>query len=756
MSLKPLIVRVAVPTPLYQFFDYIVVDATTADQLPPVGARVRVPFRRRELVGIVVAAPVDSEFDHQKLKAVLECIDQESVLSADVLHLVQWMSSYYVCPPGQVYDLVLPKRLRDGLAVLPVGETIWRASTLGQKVELLSLQRARVQHAVMQYAQQNGHFSRQQAQQFGSSWRQAVKALLAKDYLTEHEEVPDISLPTAVDSTQQAPLHLTQEQQHIVDRIAPTEGFAVHLIHGVTGSGKTEVYLQLVEQVLAKGQQALLLVPEIGLTPQFVARVQSRLLARVAVVHSSLSDHERHTAWWHAQNGTADIILGTRASVFTAFDNLGIIVVDEEHDASFKQQDGVRYHARDVAIVRAKKLGVPIILGSATPSFESYHNALTGKYRLWEMQLRATGMELPTVHIVNVDKTQTDADFAKHGFSTMLKKQIEARLAKQQQSILYINRRGFAPTLYCPECGWIATCQRCDAHLTYHHSNVHSASMQVRCHHCGYQAQHSKTCPSCHRSELLPVGQGTQRVEESVKTLFPQARVLRLDRDSVSKKGAFDEKLAAIRGGEVDIILGTQMLTKGHDFPNVTLVGVLNADQGLYSADFRGPEQMFQQVLQVAGRAGRHQAGAVVIQTGFPEHPIFAQLVTQDYVAFAQQSIEERQLFAYPPFNHVALLRAESVVASEGLNFLRWCRGVALEVAQGEQQKEDQSMVAISDPVAAPMEKRAGRYRAQLLLKSSSRTNLHQVLQALITQVVNNPQSRRVRWSLDVDPMEMY
>ena len=280
--------------------------------------------------------------------------------------------------------------------------------------------------------------------------------------------------------------------------------------------------------------------------------------------------------------------------------------------------------------------------------------------------------------------------------------------------------------------------------------------MQVRCHHCGYQAQHSKTCPSCQRSELLPLGQGTQRVEDSVQTLFPQARVLRLDRDSVSKKGAFDEKLAAIRAGEVDIILGTQMLTKGHDFPNVTLVGVLNADQGLYSADFRGPEQMFQQVLQVAGRAGRHQTGAVVMQTGFPEHPIFAQLVTQDYVAFAKQSIEERQLFAYPPFSHVVLLRAESVVASEGLNFLRWCRGVAQDVACDKEQNGEQPAVAISDPVAAPMEKRAGRYRAQLLLKSNSRAKLHQVLQTLITQVVNNPQSRRVRWSLDVDPMEMY
>ena len=739
MSSDLKIIRVAVSVPLYRFFDYsLPKDA----EFPPVGARVKVNFRQRELVALVVAIDVQSDVSSNKLKPIIECLDKQPVLFDDLQKIIAWMSQYYVAPPGQVADLVLPKKLRLGQSIQPQGETKWQLSEAGKQQPLMSFNHAKVQQSVIKYLQNVGVINHETGKQFGNSWRQTIKTLVKKGFVNESIMPPTLTVQ-AVNNSQL--LKLKPEQQTIVDGIDCHRGFAVHLIHGVTGSGKTEVYLQLVEQVIAQGKQALLLVPEIGLTPQFVARVTSRLAVRVAVVHSGLSDDQRHKAWWFAKTGEADIILGTRASVFTAFKNLGIVIVDEEHDASFKQQDGVRYHARDVGVVRAKELNIPVILGSATPAFETYQNALNKKYKLWEMHERATGMQLPTVEIVDMSEKERDQNLLNTGFSKRLKQAVDERLQKGEQTILYINRRGFAPTLYCPGCAWISTCQRCDARLTHHRGAVDSQQLNVRCHHCGYQARQSKTCPSCQRSELLPVGLGTQRVEDSVQTLFPSASVLRLDRDSVSRKGAFEEKLAEIRNGNIDIILGTQMLSKGHDFPNVTLVGVLNADQGLYSTDFRGPEKMFQQILQVAGRAGRHRPGMVLIQTTFAEHPIFAQLIAQDYCAFVRESLIERRMFSYPPFSNIVLLRAESVIAQEGLSFLRWCR----------QQCPQVDSVAISDPVAAPMEKRAGRFRAQLLFKSASRSQLHSVLDHLVQKISNSQKQHRIRWSLDVDPAEL-
>ena len=739
MSSDPKIIRVAVSVPLYRFFDYSL--PKNAD-FPRVGTRVKVNFGQRELVALVVAVDVQSDVPSNKLKPIIECLDKHSILTDGLQNIIEWMSRYYVAPPGQVADLVLPKKLRLGQQAQPVGEISWQLSDEGQRQSIESFKRAKVQQKIIQYLQSDGVINRDNGQQFGNSWRQAIRTLIEKGFVAE-SMVPPTLTTQIVDKNKL--LKLKPEQKAIVEGIDLKKGFAVHLIHGVTGSGKTEVYLQLVEQVIAQGKQALLLVPEIGLTPQFVARVTSRLAARVAVVHSGLSDDQRHKAWWFAKTGEADIILGTRASVFTAFKNLGIIVVDEEHDASFKQQDGVRYHARDVGIVRAKERNIPIVLGSATPAFETYQNALSKRYTLWEMHERATGMQLPIVEIVDINEKEQDQNLRNSGFSKALKQAVDERLQQGEQTILYINRRGFAPTLYCPECAFVATCQRCDARLTHHRSTKNAQQLNVRCHHCGYQAWQSKTCSSCQRAELLPVGLGTQRVEDSVQTLFPAAKVLRLDRDSVSKKGAFEEKLAEIRDGSVDIILGTQMLTKGHDFPNVTLVGVLNADQGLYSTDFRGPEKMFQQILQVAGRAGRHRPGTVLIQTSFSEHPIFAQLIAQDYCAFAHESLVDRKLFSYPPFSNIVLLRAESAIAQEGLNFLRWCR----------QQCPQVNDVAISDPVAAPMEKRAGRFRAQLLFKSASRSQLHRILEQLVQQISQSKQQYRVRWSLDVDPIDM-
>ncbi len=731
------LVRVAVPVPLYRMFDYRVPQE---QKMPEIGARVWVPFGRRNLIGIVVETGVHTDVAATKLKYLDEVVDQQALLPDDVMQLADWITRYYVSSPGMAYELILPVRLRQGVDERPAGETIWQITEQGREVDPDSLSRAPVQKAIMVFLQQHETMNKSHGGDFSASWRTILKNFIAKGWALTNEQL-DLSEYAAEVSEHSPELKLTQQQQAIVSGIRTQSDFKVNLIHGITGSGKTEVYLSVVEAVLEQGRQILLLVPEIGLTPQFVARVKRRLAAKVAVIHSGLTDQQRHKAWWSAKSGEVDIILGTRASVFTPFKDLGLIVVDEEHDASFKQQDGVRYHARDIAIIRARQLAIPVILGSATPSLESSANAESEKYRFWSLTERATGATLPKVHIVDIRSERLN-----DGLSPVLQQQLALRLEKKQQSILFLNRRGFAPTLYCPECAWVAECQRCNAHLTHHQASSAHSQAGVQCHHCGYQAPLIDICPECHKSSLVPVGLGTQRIEHCVQQLFPEARVMRLDRDATSKKGALAEHLAKIQNNDVDIILGTQMLSKGHDFPNVTLVGVLNADQGIYSADFRGPELMFQQIVQVAGRAGRHQAGEVYIQTSFPEHPIFEQLITQDFAAFARTTLEERQMLLYPPYAYIALLRAESVQAQQGLQFLRWCR----------EQVPQQEFLQVSDAVPAPMEKRAGRFRAQLLFKSTSRKELHGVLQQLVHVIANSKEQRNVRWSLDIDPIDMY
>jgi primosomal protein N' (replication factor Y) len=509
------------------------------------------------------------------------------------------------------------------------------------------------------------------------------------------------------------------------------------LLLGITGSGKTEVYLRLAANQLEQGKQVLVLVPEINLTPQLEARFQQRFSGTPVVsLHSSLNDSERLHHWLLAQNGTARIVLGTRLAVFTPMPALGLIIVDEEHDSSFKQQDGLRYSARDMAVTRAKQLNIPILLGSATPSLESYHNALTGRYRLVRLTRRAVEeAQLPAIRCVDM-RLEKPAD----GLSSKLLQALTENIQNGRQSLVFINRRGYAPVLMCGQCGWLAPCLRCSSRLV-----VHLREKRLRCHHCGHEERIPRACPDCGNPDLAPLGQGTQRLEEIMAQHFPSARILRIDRDSTRRKHALKEMLQEVHEERVDILVGTQILAKGHDFKRLTLVGALNVDGALYSADFRAAERLFAQLMQVAGRAGRAaERGTVLIQTQFAEHPLFAALRHQDYEAFAATQLAERKQAGFPPYCHQALLRAEAPMLETTLNYLRQARKLALAIP---------APVTLYDPIPASMARLAGKERGQLLVQADSRRVLQQFLQHWVA-ALSAHKSRQVRWALDVDPLD--
>ncbi|HSW82511.1 MAG TPA: primosomal protein N' [Usitatibacter sp.] len=533
---------------------------------------------------------------------------------------------------------------------------------------------------------------------------------------------------------------LTPEQQAAVERIdAAVGGFHAILLHGITGSGKTEVYLRAIAAAVARGAQALFLVPEIGLTPQLEDLVRGRFPdARVALAHSHLGEGERAGAWLAAQSGQADIVLGTRLAVLMPFRNLGLIVVDEEHDPSYKQQEGLRYSARDVAVRRAQGLGIPIVLGSATPSLESFSNARDGRYQLVTLASRATGAQLPNVRTVD-----TRADRPREGLAAALVAAIARRIEAREQALVFVNRRGFAPVLYCRSCAWHSTCKRCTANLV-----LHLRSGELRCHHCGHRERVPNTCPSCGGIDLAPIGHGTQRIEESLQAALPNARIARVDRDSTARKGALRGVLERVRAGEIDVLVGTQMLAKGHDYPGLTLVGVLEADSALFSVDFRASERLFSQLVQVAGRAGRGDLpGEVLIQTDFPGHPLYAAVAAQDYTAFAVDALGERRAASFPPFSHLVLLRAESKATGEAGEFLRGAARSARALARD-------AKVEVFDPVPAVLERKAGFERAQLLVRSPSRAALLEFLPRW-REALGRREERRVRWALDIDPQEV-
>jgi primosomal protein N' (replication factor Y) len=726
------LLRVAVPVPLRRLFDYLPPDGMPdSDHIVP-GMRVRVPFAGRSLVGMVVERVNSSDVPLAKIKRATQVLDREVLLPADTLALLQWAAGYYRHPLGEVIATALPKLLRDGAPAEARGVTRWQLTSEGGRADLDALTRAPRQREAMDLLRETGRAL--SATELPGRQPGTLLKALAKRGWVESLQTSCLPPPTAVVS--RAP-GLNSAQQAAVTAIDAESGFVAWLLDGVTGSGKTEVYLGVLQQVMAAGRQALVLVPEIGLAPQTVGRFRSRFGVPVAMLHSGLNSSERLCAWLAAASGEARIVLGTRSAVFIPMPELGMVIVDEEHDQSYKQQDGFRYSARDLAVVRAQRADVPVVLGSATPGLETLHNARNGRYRTLSLPERAGVAVPPRVRLLDLRGKALQS-----GMSEPLLKSVAERLERGEQSLLFINRRGYAPTLLCHACGWIAECLHCDARLT-----LYRQAGQLCCRHCGALRPLPRTCEQCGVADLRPLGIGTERVEETLRERFPEAVIARVDRDSMSRRGALERLVEQARSGEIQILLGTQMLAKGHDFPGVTLVGVLDADQGLFGADFRSTERMAQLMIQVAGRAGRAELpGEFVIQTHQPHHPLLRKLLADGYGAFAGTVLDERRLASLPPYAGLALLRAEAPDGEQPAAFLRAVRDLARGLAMPG--------VDLFGPIPAPMERRAGRFRAQLLLQAHQRRDLQALLKRWLPLVEKVRAGKELRWSLDVDPVD--
>jgi primosomal protein N' (replication factor Y) len=731
---KSLILQIAIPKPLYSYFDYLPPPKTDIRQLRP-GIRLRVPFGSRSEVGMLLDTANTTSVSDEKLKAAYQIIDSTPVLPEDSLNLLKWASRYYHHPIGEVVSTALPKLLNKGKSahVETPPDSNWIVTAAGKGIQADSLPKKQQRLAfLLSLLQQNpsGLGENEIALEL-SNPRPTLAALQKKDWVTHQTLVTQSSVD--------APLQLNAAQQKAVNQVCDKlEEFYPCLLDGVTGSGKTEVYLQIIQKVLDKGRQAIVLIPEINLTPQTLSRFKQRFAVPIAVLHSRLNDTERLHTWLLARDGIAPIVIGTRSAIWTPLIHPGVFIVDEEHDQSYKQQDHLRYSARDIAVVRAKQAKVPVLLGSATPSLDSLHNAQTERYQHFVLPERAGAAVHPTFHIVDMRQQSRQG-----GLSRQLKKAIDQRLAAQQQVLLFINRRGYAPVLTCYNCGWVAECEHCDARMTYHET-----SQQLRCHHCGDFRPVDIQCPKCRNPKLYFLGQGTERVEERLQEQFSEANILRIDSDSTRNKHAMHKMLERIHKGEADILVGTQMLAKGHHFPKVTLVGVINIDGGLYGIDFRATERMAQLLVQVAGRAGRaDDPGEVLIQTYHPDHPLLTRMIRQGYASFAEAALKEREEGEFPPYSRFALLRAEAAEAELAMDFLRQAKKQALPL-------NSDGGVQLWGPVAAPMEKRAGWYRAQLLLQSSQRDVLHRLLSQWLPTLATS--TRKVRWSLDVDPQDLF
>lgn len=661
------ILHIAIPTPLYSFFDYLAPKNCVKEKLIP-GVRVKVPWRRGEIVGILLSVSNKTTVPKDKLKEATEVLDDKPLFSKTIFELLQFAADYYHYPMGEVFAAGLPTLLRQG--------------------------RAAEYHKFSPY-----------------------------------EALPEVMPLLALSDAQQQAVHQISESLN---------HFQPFLLDGVTGSGKTEIYLQVIAQVLAQKKQALVLVPEIGLTPQTVTRFQQRFPVNIAVLHSGLTDRQRHDAWLQACLGDAAIVIGTRSAIFTPLKNPGIIVVDEEHDMSFKQQDGFHYSARDLAIVRAQLEKIPVVLGSATPSLESLHNVKLNRYKLLTLPERAGSSVHPTMKVVDLR-----AQNLQHGLSLSLIEHIREHIAQKNQVLLFLNRRGYAPTLMCHECGYVVTCKRCDVRLTLHQLPPH-----LQCHHCGSSRAVDKKCEQCSAAKLVPVGVGTERIEDALTKMFPGVTMVRVDRDSTRKKGSLENKLTQIHSGESCILIGTQMLAKGHHFPDVTLAAIIDIDGGLLSADFRGTERTAQLIMQVAGRAGRvEKPGTMILQTHHPEHPLLQHLLKEGYASFAQAALCEREQALLPPYQFWVLISSEAMKQELPLQFLRAIKEAMQHQANG---------VMMLGPVMAPMAKRAGKHRAQLLLQASNRKALKGYLNLLIVHMATLKTKQQVRWSIDVDPLEMF
>ena len=733
---KHSILKVAVNVPLSREFDYL---APAKGPVPTVGQRVAVPFGRRQQVGMVTGHACATDIPAAKLKSCIAVLDRDPLLSEADLWLIRFVSDYYHHPIGEVVAAALPGLLRLGKPLHSSIEKV-AATEPGASVDLPALQKRSPKQALLLEtlldAGDDG-LEAELATEMLPHWRRAAKGLVDKGLIRFFETRGDDFVDELVADPIPGPA-LNPDQQNALSALRSSDRYGVYLLDGITGSGKTEVYLQRVDDVLRAGKQALLLVPEIGLTPQLVSRLRDRLGVEPALLHSGLSDSTRLAAWRAARSGAAKLLVGTRSAVFTPLQHPGLIIVDEEHDPSFKQQEGLRYSARDLAIVRARQLDIPVILGSATPTLEVLQHCHNGAYQRIMLPERAGGAKAPSMRLIDTVRTP-----ATDGISEPLADAIRGHLADRGQVLIFLNRRGFAPTLICSRCGHIAGCERCDSRLT-----VHAARQQLRCHHCGAARPLAESCDECGET-VRPLGEGTERLEDSLQKRFPRAVVSRIDSDSTQKRGAMTTALENATSGQADILVGTQMLSKGHHFPNLTLVGVVNADQGLFGTDFRSSERLAQAIIQVAGRAGReNRPGEVLIQTAYPANPFWEALIKGGYRQISETALRERELTHWPPFTRLALLRSAAPRKADAHRFLQVARQyLALRSAD---------TLRVLGPVDAPMARKAGLYRAQLLLQSSDRANLHRVLRELCPVFESDPAARRVRWSIDVDPIELF
>ena len=725
------LVQVAVPSPLYGVFDY----SWTQSQAIIPGLRVAVPFGRRTVTGIIVGEIAHTDVPVEKLKPVYRVFDAEPVLPGDLMRLLEWASRYYHHPLGEVLSSALPALLRRGKPAEFATQEFFR-SLAGCDVQSLPA-RALLQRQLLRYLVDRAGqpVAAAALRAISTSWRTPVKSLMERGWV---ERVTSVQLP---DNTAKAAApDLLPEQASAVAAIQKSLGsFQGFLLKGVTGSGKTEVYLRCIQEAQQRGFQSLIMVPEISLTPQLMTRFEQRLSGCLVSLHSALNDSERLQSWLFAANGLADVVIGTRSSVLAPLPRLGLIIVDEEHDGSLKQQDGFRYHARDFALMRARACQCPIVLGTATPSFESLNSVRAGRLTELPLTRRAGDAVPPTLALMDIRRRKLV-----EGMSDRLIDAMRTHLDEQGQVLVFINRRGFAPTLLCNDCGAAADCRRCDAHMT-----VHVRHNRLRCHHCGSERPIPPGCESCGSTQLDRVGFGTERITDALTEQFPDTPIARIDRDSTRRKGALEAQLQRAVTGEARILVGTQMLAKGHHFPKLTLVCILDADRGLFGTDFRSLEHMGQLIVQVAGRAGREsRAGTVMIQTRNPDNPMLQTLVHEGYEAFARIAMDERKTAELPPFSFMALVRAEAADARQAHAFLQ-------QVVQSMEQHRVSSM-EILGPAPAPMERLGGRFRAQLLLQSDKRSTLNHNLAQLCTHIDHLPGSRKCRWSIDVDPVDLY
>lgn len=738
----PAILNIALDVPLNRTFDYL-----SGGFNAHIGNRVIVPFAGRNLVGVVLELKHASDYPIEKLKPVSHVFD-DIVFDAATFKLLKFCADYYHFPLGQALISALPLRLRQlkpAVSRKQLAYQLVQAAETSQIIEKIPAKKV-VLHRIINALQTSPVLAAGDAALISAGWKKAMMELKNMGLVTAHEVLAvKASLPSSAIEPK-----LNEEQQQAIECVlALTHSFKPWLLHGVTGSGKTEVYIKILQHILQhsnmdrSGAQVLVLVPEINLTPQLEARFRSRLSQYPLVtLHSNLSESERQQNWLAASTGAAKIVIGTRLSVFTPMPHLKLIVVDEEHDGSYKQQDGMRYHARDVAMVRAKQLNIPVILGSATPSLETWHNASKGQYGLLTLKQRAVqNAQLPSIFCIDIAKSPTE-----NGLSSLLIKALRERLNRGEQSLLFLNRRGYAPVLHCNACQWVSGCTRCAAKLV-----VHLSQKRLKCHHCGLEQKIPLQCPSCGNADIKPIGQATQRLEQTLQMLLPNARIARVDRDSMRNKDALTDMLAQVHAGEIDILVGTQMLAKGHDFPNLTLVGVLDTDSALYSPDFRAAEKLFAQLMQVAGRAGRaDKAGEVLIQTAFPQHVLFDALRSQDYVSFANAQLQERTSMQFPPSSFFALLRAEAADFSVVNQFLT----AAGNLARTKKATDLKHEVMIYDVIRPQMTRLKSMERGQLLLQANTRLALQRLLKMWMLEIRALPMANKVRWSLDIDPLE--